>query len=48
MFRMHIALGGGQPENLLALVQTLQEELVRAGVLPQDYDFEAFKQMVPM
>lgn len=41
-------IGGGQPENLLDFVQTLQEELVRAGVLPKDYDFEAHKQMVPM
>jgi nucleoside-diphosphate-sugar epimerase len=36
-------IGGGQPENLLDFVQTLQEELLRAGVLPQDYDFEAHK-----
>jgi nucleoside-diphosphate-sugar epimerase len=41
-------IGGGQPENLLDFVQTLQEELVRAGVLPKDYDFEAHKQLVPM
>ncbi len=41
-------IGGGQPENLLDYVQTLQEELVRAGVLPEDYDFEAYKQLVPM
>ena len=41
-------IGGGQPENLLGFVQTLQEELVRAGVLPKDYDFEAHKQLVPM
>ena len=41
-------LGGGQPENLLDFVQTLQEELLRAGVLPKDYDFEAHKQLVPM
>ena len=41
-------IGGGQPENLLDFVQTLQEELVRAGVLPEDYDFEAHKQLVPM
>lgn len=41
-------IGGGQPENLLDFVQTLEEELVRAGVLPQDYDFEAHKQLVPM
>ena len=41
-------IGGGQPENLMDFVQTLQEELVRAGVLPQDYDFEAHKELVPM
>ena len=41
-------IGGGQPENLLDFVKTLQEELVRAGVLPKDYDFEAHKQLVPM
>ncbi len=41
-------IGGGQPENLLDFVQTLQEELLRAGVLPEDYDFEAHKQLVPM
>ena len=41
-------IGGGQPENLMDFVQTLQEELLRAGVLPKDYDFEAHKQLVPM
>ena len=41
-------IGGGQPENLLDFVTILQEELVRAGVLPADYDFEAHKQLVPM
>ncbi len=41
-------IGGGQPENLLDFVNTLQEELVRAGVLPQDYDFDSHKQLVPM
>lgn len=41
-------IGGGQPVNLLDFVQTLQEELLRAGVLPKDYDFEAHKQLVPM
>jgi nucleoside-diphosphate-sugar epimerase len=41
-------IGGGQPENLLDFVTILQEELVRAGVLPQDYDFEAHKELVPM
>ena len=41
-------IGGGRPENLLDFVRILQEELVRAGVLPEDYDFEAHKQLVPM
>ena len=41
-------IGGGQPENLLDFVNILQEELLRAGVLPQDYDFEAHKELVPM
>ena len=41
-------IGGGQPENLLDFVQTLQEELLRAGVLPKDYDFETHKKLVPM
>ncbi|MBO4914402.1 MAG: GDP-mannose 4,6-dehydratase [Oscillospiraceae bacterium] len=41
-------IGGGQPENLLDFITTLQEELVRAGVLPEDYDFEAHKKLVPM
>lgn len=41
-------IGNNQPENLLDFVQILQEELVRAGVLPEDYDFEAHKQLVPM
>lgn len=41
-------IGGGQPENLLDYVQTLQEELVRAGVLPEEYDFNAHKELVPM
>ncbi len=41
-------IGGGQPENLLDFVNILQEELVRAGVLPGDYDFEAHKKLVPM
>ena len=41
-------IGGGRPVNLLDFVQTLQEELLRAGVLPQDYDFEAHKKLVPM
>ena len=41
-------IGGGQPESLLDFVQILQEELLRAGVLPEDYDFEAHKELVPM
>ena len=41
-------IGGGTPENLLDYISTLQEELVRAGVLPADYDFEAHKKLVPM
>ncbi len=41
-------IGGGTPENLLDYVSTLQEELVRAGVLPQDYDFEAHRELVGM
>ena len=41
-------IGNNQPENLLDFVQILQEELVRAGVLPPDYDFEAHKELVPM
>ena len=41
-------IGNNQPENLLDFVQILQEELVRAGVLPPDYDFEAHKELIPM
>ena len=41
-------IGGGQPENLLDFVATLQEELVRAGILPADYDFEAHRELVGM
>lgn len=41
-------IGNGNPENLLDFVTILQEELVRAGVLPADYDFEAHKKLVPM
>lgn len=41
-------IGGGQPENLLDFISTLQEELVRAGVLPPDYDFEAHRELVGM
>lgn len=41
-------IGNSHPENLLDFVQILWEELVRAGVLPPDYDFEAHKELVPM
>lgn len=41
-------IGGGTPENLLIFVQTLQEELVRAKVLPNDYDFETHREFVGM
>ncbi len=41
-------IGGGQPENLLDYINTLQEELVRAEVLPKDYDFEAHRELVGM
>ena len=41
-------IGGGTPENLLDYISTLQEELVRAGVLPEDYDFEGHRQLVGM
>lgn len=41
-------IGNNQPENLLDFVQILQEELIRAEVLPADYDFESHKELVPM
>ena len=41
-------IGNSNPENLLDFVQILSEELVRAGVLPADYEFEAHKELVPM
>ena len=41
-------IGNSHPENLLDFVQILQEELIRAKVLPEDYDFEAHKELVPM
>lgn len=41
-------IGNNSPENLLDFVTILQEELIRAGVLPQDYDFESHKELVPM
>ena len=41
-------IGGGTPENLLDYISTLQEELVRAGVLPGDYDFDSHRELVGM
>ena len=41
-------IGNNTPENLLDFVQILQEELIRAGVLPVDYDFDSHKKLVPM
>ncbi len=41
-------IGNNQPENLLDFVTILQEELIRAKVLPEDYDFESHKELVPM
>ena len=41
-------IGNNSPENLLDFVTILQEELIHAGVLPQDYDFESHKELVPM
>ena len=41
-------IGNNSPENLLDFVQILQEELIRAGVLPKDYDFEVHKELVAM
>ena len=41
-------IGNSSPENLLDFVDILQQELIRAGVLPEDYDFENHKQLVPM
>ena len=41
-------IGNNNPENLLDFVQILSEELIRAGVLPQDYDFDEHKELVPM
>ena len=41
-------IGGGTPENLLEYIAVLQEELVRAGVLPEDYDFEGHRELVGM
>lgn len=41
-------IGNNSPENLLDFVDILQQELIRAGILPEDYDFEAHKQLVPM
>ena len=41
-------IGGGTPENLSTYISTLQEELVRAGVLSSDYDFEGHRELVGM
>ena len=41
-------IGNNSPENLLDFVTILQEELVKEGVLPKDYDFESHKKLVPM
>ena len=41
-------IGNSNPENLLDFVDILQQELIRAEVLPADYDFEAHKELVPM
>lgn len=41
-------IGNNQPENLLEFVDILQQELIKAGVLPADYDFESHKELVPM
>lgn len=41
-------IGNSNPENLLDFVNILQEELIRAGVLPEDYDFESHKELIPM
>ena len=41
-------IGNNNPENLLDFVNILQEELIRVGVLSQDYDFENHKELVPM
>ena len=41
-------IGGGRPENLLEFIDVLQRELVRAGLLPEDYDFDAHRELVPL
>lgn len=41
-------IGNNNPENLLDFVTILQDELIRAKVLPLDYDFEVHKELVPM
>ena len=41
-------IGNNHPENLVDFVEILQQELVNAGVLPENYDFEAHKELVPM
>jgi hypothetical protein len=45
-FGLHI--GNNQPENLLDFVDILQQEMIRTGVLPEDYDFDARKELVSM
>ena len=41
-------IGNNHPENLLEFVDILQQELIRAGVLPEDYDFDSHKELVPI
>lgn len=41
-------IGGGTPENLLDYITILQQELVRAGIQPEDYDFNVYKELVGM
>ena len=44
----YIIIGKGSPESLLAFIEILQEELIQAKVLPQNYDFESHKELVAM
>ncbi|MTV75502.1 protein CapI, partial [Streptococcus pneumoniae] len=41
-------IGNSKPENLLDFVDVLQQELIKAGVLPENYDFDSHKKLVPM
>ena len=41
-------IGNNQPENLLDFVDILQQELIRAEILPDNYDFDSYKELVPM